>query len=198
MMEEALARLAATDSFLKNENSKLAIECAALNLRKSLEIIAFSAIAPNKAKYESLRSRATKQIDFRKDYHARRIAQDLKKVNPDFFPIALAERSKNDDGDWRHERASGALTLTDFLQAYDSLGAAAHAYNPWGPEPNLHALKTLIRSTIEKARLLTRLHAAFIKSPEFSGVWIYQAATSEACAHLWVAEAEGNYIVKRS
>lgn len=56
------------------------LEEAALHLRKATELIAFAAIAPNKIEYAEIRKKAKQAADFTKDYHAKRIFQDLARI----------------------------------------------------------------------------------------------------------------------
>lgn len=85
MLIDAGERLGRVSVKLSAQNaSHFELEEAALRLRNALELIAFSAIAPNKHEYERMRSKAEQAADFAKDFHAKRICQDLAQVNPYF------------------------------------------------------------------------------------------------------------------
>ncbi|MGF6601742.1 hypothetical protein P3T23_006493 [Paraburkholderia sp. GAS448] len=92
MISEAANRLAATTTFLepfKDGKGVAYLEASALQLRKGLEAIALSGIAPNQSAYAAHRAKAEKNQDFTKDYHAKRIVNDLGKNNPDFYPLPV-------------------------------------------------------------------------------------------------------------
>ena len=140
-IQEAIERLRASESFLASytANSGLPnLEAAILQVRKALEAIAFASIAPNKEKYEVFRSRAEKQPDFTKDYHAGKILKVLTKINKNFFPLALTPATNKPDGTFHFDRkCSGVLTKKRFESIYDRLGKHLHAHNPWSNNKNL-------------------------------------------------------------
>jgi hypothetical protein len=97
------------------------IESQALQLRKVLELIAYSSLVPNRKAYEAVRS------DIRKDWHANRIIAKIERINPNFYPIPI-ERLK---GNTTQLKRSGFLTKRQFVQLYDRCGTILHAKNPF-------------------------------------------------------------------
>ena len=73
------------ESYSESQNI-FVFEAAVLQMRKSLECLAYAAIAPNKEEYAKFRAGADSRPDYTKDFHAGRILQALKNVNPDFYP----------------------------------------------------------------------------------------------------------------
>ena len=70
-VNEALNRLNASEVYYeryKNTEEIYEIESCILQLRKTLECIAFAAIAPNKTAYEKFRDK-----DFTKDFNAKKM-----------------------------------------------------------------------------------------------------------------------------
>lgn len=83
-IEQALSRLKVTKEFLEiylNSSKQAYLESAILQLRKTLELLAFAAIAPNKTEYAKFRLKAESRNDYRKDYKASTIVKILKNIN---------------------------------------------------------------------------------------------------------------------
>ena len=100
---------------------KAQIETEALQLRKVLELIAYSSLVCHKEQYRALRE------DIAKDWHAKRIVNKIKTINPRFYPIPTKGYF---DGSWKDVN-SGFLTLKQFQVAYDSCGDILHIKNPF-------------------------------------------------------------------
>ena len=87
-MEECLERLMACEEFLesyKESESVYFLEAAILQMRKSLECVAYAAIAPNKKEYKEFRAKADRQSDYTRDFHAGKILEMLSKINKASF-----------------------------------------------------------------------------------------------------------------
>jgi hypothetical protein len=200
MIGEAVVRLDSAEEFLAlySDNEKLPfLDAAILQLRKALELIAIAAIAPDKVAYENLRASNTKDADFTKDYHAAKIFDVLSRVNPDFYPMALAPAELQSDGSWHFNKREGNfLTKKRFERAYDRLGKYLHAHNPWSSNKNLQNLTADLPSIVQHAKGLIHLHARFIRTPTFNGVWIIEAQS--ASPRVITAIANGPYVVQTS
>jgi len=198
LIGEAVARLDTVEEFLGNYSANGGLpylEAAILQVRKALESIAIAAIAPDKRQYEAFRATATKEPDFTKDYHAAKIFGALSRVNPDFYPRALLPAERQSDGSWHFgEKKDGFLTKKRFERAYDRLGKHLHAHNPWAPNKNLQNLFADLPAIVKEARCLIQLHARFIRTPEFNGVWVVQAESPSP--HVITATANGSYVVQ--
>jgi hypothetical protein len=199
-VSEAVHRLGACDSFLaqyRATNDVYSFEAAALQVRKALEAVAFAAIAPNKIEYEAFRAEAEKPADYRKDYNARAILQHLGKINKDFYPTALQAPIRKADGTWHFERrADDYLTKQQFESFYDRLGKYLHADNPWGDNKNIQNLAADIPQVITQTRGLLEWHFTVIRTSQFHGVWVVDAATSGADPRIVVGKADGDFIVQ--
>jgi len=195
LIGEAVARLDSAEEFLSNQSGLPHLEAAILQVRKALESFALAAIAPDKKEYQAFRATASKDPDFTKDYHAAKIFGALSRVNPDFYPKPLLPAARQADGSWHYgEKQSGFLSKKRFERGYDRLGKHLHAHNPWGTSKNLQNLRNELPSIIREARSLLELHARFIRTPEFHGVWIVEARTSVPT--VVSATAAGPYTVR--
>ncbi len=199
-ISEALARLDACTSFLtmhKTVKEIYSLDAAVLQLRKSLEAVAFAAIAPNKSEYESFRAAAEKPSDYRKDYNARAILQYLGNINPDFYPTPLLAPTKNAEGIWHFERKlDGFLTKKQFESFYDRLGKYLHADNPWGNDKVVQNLKADLPGVIKRMRTLLEWHFTVIRSHNFNGVWVIEASSSGTPPRVIVGKADGEFVVQ--
>ncbi|MFN3959173.1 MAG: hypothetical protein ACK4NP_04610 [Parvularculaceae bacterium] len=199
MIVDAGDRLNRVSAKLNAKNASLfELEEAALHLRMALELIAFAAIAPNKSEYERIRSQAVQAADFTRDFHAKRIFQDLARINPDFFPLALKAPKRTIDGNWLFERrAADTMSRNQFEKIYDRLGRLTHARNPWGQQADYGEMQKQMASAAQRARNLIERHAAFIRTPNFTGCWLVQPST-EGRPVVLTAQAQGDFIVDRS
>ena len=125
LMLEVEKRLEVLNGFISKEIGALyvqtTIESEALQLRKILELIAYSSLIAHKTAYESIRS------DISKDWHASRILRKVETLNPGFYPIPT-NGIKN--GNWRRVRG-GFLTRKQFETLYDRCGNVLHSKNPF-------------------------------------------------------------------
>jgi hypothetical protein len=193
LVEEAVARLTAAERFLASSPEVVFLESAILQLRKSLELNAFAAIAPDKKKYEALRAGAAKDPDFTKDYHAAKIFAALQRVNPDFYPLALTPAVRQPSGVWHYDRKqSGYLTKKQFERTYDRLGKQLHSHNPWSSPKNIQNLRADLPGIIARARGLVQLHARVIRTSEFEGVWVVEANPKPVI----ITGAGGSFVVR--
>ncbi|MCA8111094.1 hypothetical protein [Burkholderia cepacia] len=204
MISDAANRLAAAETFLKsfeNGSGVAYLESSALQLRKALETLAFAAIAPNQSAYAKHRAKVEKNSDFTKDYHAKFIFNDLAKINQDFYPYPILpgkniapEGSPNNHFHF-DRKESGYLTKAEFISVYDRLGKHLHARNPWSTGDALAGLPEMAAKTIEAAYGLIELHVAFIRGPEFSGVWVVEMPRGSLVPKMILTQAEGSYVV---
>jgi hypothetical protein len=73
------------DGRVNNLYQATTIECAALQLRKILELIALSSLVAHKKEY------AKQYPKFASNWHAERILRDIEKINKDFYPRPIKE-----------------------------------------------------------------------------------------------------------
>jgi hypothetical protein len=204
MMTEAAGRLMAADRFVAHHNNRKEVadlESAVLQVRKALEAIAFSAISTNKTAYEEIRSKAEQNKDFTRDYHANRIFRDLQRVQKDFYPLALIAAVNltpelQTGRTWHFDRKrDGYLSQDKFTKIYDRLGKYLHARNPWDRPVSWDRLIEFLPSVIDEAQSLIELHAAFIRTADFSAVWIVEVPKGSIEPKIICGMADGNFAV---
>lgn len=165
-------------------------------MRKSLECLAYAAIAPNKEEYAKFRAGADSRPDYTKDFHAGRILQALKNVNPDFYPQPVSSPVKIGPGKWHFdEREDKSLTKKQFETIYDRIGKFLHADNPWDHDKGHKNLFDKLPEHINSVRLLLSWHYTAIRSPHFNGVWVLEVPTNGAKPRVHVGQTEGEFIV---
>lgn len=199
LIGEATSRLLAAKGFLASFATAGTIpnlEAAILQVRKALEAIAFSAIAPDKKEYAAFRAKAAESSDFTKDYHAAKIFTALSRINKDFYPVALLPAERQADGSYHFgKKQSGYLTKKKFESAYDRLGKHLHAHNPWSGSKNLQNLANDLPAIIEETQALLDLHVRFIRTPEFHGVWVIETDRMGNAPRVITASAAGPYVI---
>jgi hypothetical protein len=168
-VQKYLATMAEIRCRLSNVRKKLnakpinvmSFESVLLQIRKSLELIAFSSLVSNKEGYESVRG------SVEKDWHAVRILKAVEIVNPDFYPVPVAPNSDSDlssvDG--------GFLTKLEFIKWYDLCGDYMHAINPFIEEKNTSGVLELIPELITKLELLLQEHLISLSGTE-DKMWV--------------------------
>jgi hypothetical protein len=200
LIGESVSRLDAASEFLDEHAANAQIprlEAAILQVRKALELVALAAIAPDKKAYAAFRATAEKDPDYTRDYHAAKIFAALSRVNADFYPKPLAPAERQSDGTWHYgDRQSPFLSKKKFERSYDRLGKHLHAHNPWSGSKNLLNLGGDLPRMIEETRALLELHARFIRTPEFQGVWVVRADSPNP--QVITAVAQGPYVVQAS
>lgn len=166
LLGECFDRLVAAEEFLDQLRSRPylpLLEAAILQVRKSLELIAIAAIAPDKEQFQAFRATATKDPDFTKDYHAAKIFAALERINPNFFPKPLLPAARKPDGSWHYDdKKSEVLGKKQFERAYDRLWRYLHAHNPWGRSKHLEQVAKDLPNIVKRARGLVALHARVI------------------------------------
>lgn len=197
-VSEVLSRLDACESFLATYRTTQSIfiaEAAILQVRKALECVAYAAVAPNKKAYEEFRTKADRQPDFTKDFHAGKIIKMLSKINPDFFPRPVSSPISVAPGKWHFDRREDdSLTKNRFESFYDCLGKFLHADNPWGNDKGLHNLLNELPKIIKSIRLLLSWHFTAIRTPEFNGLWVVEAPATGEKPRVIVGHADGDFV----
>lgn len=195
LMVEALDRLAASEKYLGAYNSSgqlCELESATLQLRKAMEAIAFSAIAPNKKMYAAFRKNANRPTHLGDDWQADSIFLSLNKINPDFYPEPLLQETRVGPNAWHFGKPlTGYMKRKNFETLYKRLGKFLHADNPWGDDKGWANFAKDLPDSIAKIRALLKKHRTLIRAPDFTGVWIVDAPADGTPPRMIRARAEG-------
>ena len=160
-MEEIKKRTEIVTGFVRREiNAKYVIttaECAALHLRKILELVALSSLVANHEQYSKYRA------NFRKDWNAKRILETLEKANPKFYPVPT-KQVQIDKSHFNTPRIkSGYLTKEEFSVLYDRCSTLLHTDNPFSvrKEDYLEFLFNEVPKWMDKIITLLNHHHVF-------------------------------------
>ena len=103
---------------------ELAVEYKALQLRKIIEQILLASLVANAEEYKKYYDRLGTE------WNAKYICQDLRRINPEFFPKAVNNRP-----DFQIDDKPEGISSQEILVVYDKLGKYLHSKNPF--ESNL-------------------------------------------------------------
>ena len=132
LMNEVKKRTLAITDILKGRTTTsfraTNIEFMCLQLRKILELISMGSLVLNKDEFEAI---GKKYEDF---WNAKLILQDIERLNPEFYPIAVKEVPSLRPGVKNElvNKATGFLTREAFVKVYDKCGKLMHSHNPFG------------------------------------------------------------------
>jgi hypothetical protein len=102
-------------------------ECAALQFRKILELIAFGSLVANEKIY------ASTYKDFSKEWNAKKLLAKLGNLNPNFYPVPVKQVKTDMPGILlKHEKITQAyLSKAEFIVAYQKCSEFIHTKNPY-------------------------------------------------------------------
>lgn len=124
------------------------IEAEALQLRKLLELIAFSSLVSYQEAYRSVRN------DIAKDWHAARILRKIESINPEFYLVPI---DGSDRKGW-HRVQGGYLTRKQFERLYDKCGAMLHSQNPFSKGKSSLAFHKKVPEYLDRIETLLSEH----------------------------------------
>jgi hypothetical protein len=139
------------------------IESIYLQFRMILELIAMGSLINNHDEYSKARE------SFKKDWNAKKILENLVKVNPGFFP-----RPVSDVGGSYLPR-EGALTQDEFVKLYNSCGRVLHTANPFGAQIDHKIFSDEVSAWLSKIIILLNMHQ--IRMVGDDGFWLIQMCT---------------------
>ncbi|MDD4731795.1 MAG: hypothetical protein PHX58_07670 [Desulfovibrio sp.] len=136
------------------------IESIYLQIRKILDLIALGSIVANKKEYSKQHAK------FQNHYNAKFILNNLKKINPDFYPKPVKETRSDQSGiasQWQ-EYDGRALSKDDFVKLYERCGSLLHSQNPYGKNKNITFYKNNIEISLQKIVGLLNSHTVQLLS----------------------------------
>lgn len=140
-------------------------ELCCLQLRKSLELIAFAGISANLDKYSQMRPK------FHEDWNGKRIILTIEKINPNFYPIPIRTFA-DEKGQLRYDDIKdGYLRKEDFVELYDWCGQQLHSFNPFRENSQWKDVKE--RLILESSRIVRLLNQHRCVLPESDDeIWV--------------------------
>lgn len=135
-------------------------EFLCLQIRKILENIALMSLVANKEKYAEIREK------FSKDWNAKCILQDLKRINPNYYPVPLKakpnsiklENGKSIDELINNDNVDEYLTESEFIKIYNKCGGMLHEFNPYSEDKDIKKVYGDISVWIKKIVALLNQH----------------------------------------
>ena len=131
-MQEIKHRAAYIKTCMPGNIGRIEVENLALQVRKIIELVAFSQISIHLRKYKDRRSYIGD--NYEEDWNARSIFNNVKRLNPDSYPIPINPAFQvKPDGTKHFELLdkSSYLSKSQLLKLYDRCGGLLHADNPW-------------------------------------------------------------------
>lgn len=112
------------------------IEFVCLQFRKILELIAMASLAANSEEYKKTYKK------FYEHWKAKRILNDIEKINPHFYPVPTRQVIENGVVVKVENINEGFLTKDDFENVYSECSGLLHSENPYSKKKvNLEELK---------------------------------------------------------
>ena len=157
-------------------------EIASVNLRKCLELIAFGSLTANKDVYASMHAK------FEEHWRAKRILENLEKIHPDFYPIALltpvisSETPRNVHFELETQ---GFLTRNEFVELYDLCSKVIHSRNPFEVQTTIN-FRLSVSEWTNKIETLLRFHRFQLAGVPY--IWVGELyGLNDGKAHVYIA-----------
>ena len=152
---EIKRRISIIREFLNNEKTtgffNTDVEFVCLQLRKIIELIAFSSLIANKEEYSKAREK------YKNDWKPEYIFKDLGRLNPDFYPVPV-----NGVRDGKYLRLipkkDGFLSKDDAIELYKKCNSVLHVNNPYKGEKDLKKINKNFRIWTNKIVTLLDNH----------------------------------------
>lgn len=150
-----------------------------VQFRKVLEGMAFAALAANKEKYAEVHA------NFAKHWRAKDMLRELDAINPDFFPVPMAEPVEIAPGHqyFGPRPTDDVFTREDFVFLYQCSSEALHTRNPYKEvDPPINA-KYTIQEWVRRLQRLLAWHRTTLLNGD---VWVIQIP-KEGSVHAYPA-----------
>lgn len=181
LMEDAKQRLGLVRQLVEGSIStthiEYDVELMCLNLRKVLELIAFSSLAANKHEY------GLRHSNFDTHWKANKILKLLEEINVNYYPIPVQFEHQN------HFALIGTehLTKDNFSFLYDKCSNVIHTWNPYKKEPREVDFKKSIKEWAEIIWNLLSIHYISIVGSE-NKLIVQMNHPDDGKVHVYTAE----------
>lgn len=134
-----------------------------LQFRKVLEEIAFSTLAANREAYSAAYG------SFSTHWKAKAVLEELKKLNPNFYPLALqAPISAGHDHHFDLIK-DGFMTPDEFVDLYEAASGVIHTRNPYKEGASAIQAKYTVHEWVSRIQTLVSWHRVQLLSGD---LWI--------------------------
>jgi len=176
LMEESKSRIALlqriTTGSLRHGTENFEYECAALQLRKVLESIAFGSLCANKRAYAKVHA------NFEKHHRAKDLLRALEKVNPHFYPTPMRFGQSMTPGVKHLDRVDdGYLTPNEFVDLYDTCNKVLHVWNPFSRDARHINFGRTVAEWAQRIQRLLDMHLMHLAGSD--DVWAIQMVSPE-------------------
>jgi hypothetical protein len=177
---------------LRQQEFFLEIEMIFLQLRKTLELIAFASLSANREAYSAA------YADFERDGRAKRLLEKLEKVNPDFYPVPMTQPVTGADGAKHFSAvADGFLTKDEFAQLFDAASEVLHMRNPFATKDPAINVVYPVDEWVTRIQRLLAVHIAHLLNgekwvvtiPDDGPVKVFRAVGTDEGATVAVGES---------
>lgn len=158
------------------------VELACLQLRKSLELLAFSSLTAHQDAY------ASAYADFSKHWRAKQLLDNLGKLHPEFYPKPVDAGTSTQEGVNHFEDViDGFLTKDDFVFLYNKASEVIHTRNPFTTKPPVVNFERSLDEWVRRIQRLLSTHyirllgvpdlwLVVMKHPEDGRVHVFKAS----------------------
>jgi hypothetical protein len=170
----AMAEHVLTEAQVEGAPKLIHVELMALHLRKTLELIAFASLVANKERYAEV------YADFETHWNAKRLLGNLRKINPEFYPMPIDPMPNVNKADAEVLQfdilRAGYLTEEDFVELYGHTSRVLHQPNPFRSVVDW-SFRRPMYEWIDRIIMLMRLHR--IRLVDATQYWIIKLASEE-------------------
>jgi hypothetical protein len=167
-------------------------EVFALNMRKILELIAFSSLIANKDKY------AEAYQSFAREWRVKDVLGKMEKIHPGFYPSSANIQMLPNGVSHLQNAQNNALTKDEFSELYDKCAKVLHVWNPFDPTPRQVDFRLTPLQWIDKTRDLLNTH--YVQLVDNAGYWLcVMQAPEDGKPHVYTlapVEDTGNLLMK--
>jgi hypothetical protein len=190
-MVELKSRLSYISNYHNKEKDRFLVEMAALQIRKIIELAAFSLISIHRESYKKFRAKLG--ADFSSDWNGREIIANLLKLNPDFYfkPIV----SFNSQNQIVLQEEVSCYTLKRIGKLYERCGGVLHVTSPWKNCNKIESFHGELPSIIKKLSATFENHVILINhwKEQQSTAIIVSLSGEGGVPHCYLAESSGNF-----
>lgn len=195
-LEEVKARLSFVAAYSNKEQNRFVIESHALQIRKLIELMAFSLIAIHRVKYKEYREKSGK--DFTNDWNGRDIITNIMSLNPDMFFRASEKGFKlQNDGtkQVQFKPEEDCYTLKRLAKLHTRCGGILHIENPWKQSSKIEQFHNELPSIIRKLSNTLQDHVVLVNhwDNNESTALLFTLGSKDETPTYVLSQAPGNF-----